>query len=142
MSNGKLILVRGAPGAGKTSLAISLCDALDIEIETGVIEADDYFYRGQEYKFDASKLQEAHEHCINRAREFMETSSSIKKRHILFVSNTFTREWEMQPYFDLAKEFGWKVHSIVVENRHAGRSIHGVPDKKVKEMKSRFEINL
>ena len=58
------------------------------------------------------------------------------------VSNTFTQEWEMEAYYDLAKEFNYKVFSIIVENRHGGVNQHGVPEEKLEQMKNRFEIKL
>jgi len=58
------------------------------------------------------------------------------------VSNTFTQEWEMEPYFELAKKYGYKVFSIVIENRHGNKNKHGVPEDKVEQMKNRFEIKL
>jgi 50S ribosomal subunit-associated GTPase HflX len=61
--------------------------------------------------------------------------------HIV-VSNTFTKEWEMAEYFDLAKQYGYQIFSIIVENRHGGVNQHGVPDDKLQQMKNRFEIKL
>ena len=58
------------------------------------------------------------------------------------VSNTFTQEWEMEAYYNLAKEFNYKVFSIIVENRHDGVNSHGVPEEKLEQMKNRFEIKL
>jgi hypothetical protein len=58
------------------------------------------------------------------------------------VSNTFTQEWEMEPYFELAKKYGYRVSSVIVENRHAGVNAHGVPADKLEQMKNRFEIKL
>jgi len=58
------------------------------------------------------------------------------------VSNTFTQEWEMEPYFELAKKYGYKVFSIVIENRHGGTNEHGVPEDKVEQMKNRFSLKL
>ena len=58
------------------------------------------------------------------------------------VSNTFTQEWEMKPYFELAQEHGYMVFSIIVENRHGGTNIHGCPEEKVEQMRNRFEIKL
>ena len=43
---------------------------------------------------------------------------------------------------DLAKEFGYTVVSLIVENRHGGENVHGVPADKVQEMRDRFEIKL
>ena len=58
------------------------------------------------------------------------------------VSNTFTQEWEMKDYFDLADKYGYKVVSLIVENRHGGKNVHGVPEDKLEIMKNRFEIKL
>ena len=60
----------------------------------------------------------------------------------IVISNTFTQEWEMEAYFDLAKQWNYLVTSLIVENRHGGVNIHGVPDDKLEQMKNRFEINL
>jgi hypothetical protein len=48
----------------------------------------------------------------------------------------------MQAYFDLAKKYDYNVVSLIVENRHGGKNVHGVPDDKVQEMRDRFEIKL
>jgi hypothetical protein len=58
------------------------------------------------------------------------------------VSNTFTQEWEMQSYIDMAKDWDYKVFSIIVENRHGGVNAHGVPEDKLQSMRDRFEIKL
>jgi hypothetical protein len=48
----------------------------------------------------------------------------------------------MEPYFELAKKHGFKVFTIIVENRHGGVNQHGVPEDKIEQMKKRFEIKL
>jgi hypothetical protein len=48
----------------------------------------------------------------------------------------------MQPYFDLAEKYGYRVHTMIVENRHGGINEHGVPEDKLEQMKNRFEISL
>jgi hypothetical protein len=58
------------------------------------------------------------------------------------VSNTFTQEWEMEDYFKLAEKYNYKVVSLIVENRHGGKNVHGVPDDKLEIMRNRFEIKL
>jgi hypothetical protein len=65
--------------------------------------------------------------------------SSIPK---IAVSNTSTQEWEMEPYFNMAKEYGYTVFTIVVENRHGGVNVHNVPENIIDNMKNRFEIKL
>ena len=60
----------------------------------------------------------------------------------IVVSNTFTQEWEMQSYYELAEKYGYRVHSLIVENRHGGVNEHGVPEDKLEIMKNRFEVKL
>ena len=125
----ELFLLRGLPGSGKTTLAESLGGSH--------MEADKYFTYNGKYEFDVTKLKDAHDWCQNAVRVFMENKS---KRVV--VSNTFTQEWEMLPYYDLAEKHGYKVYSLIVENRHGGVNEHGVPEDKLKLMKKRFEMKL
>ena len=125
----ELFLLRGLPGSGKTTLAESLGGSH--------MEADKYFTYDGKYEFDVTKLKDAHDWCQNAVRVFMENKS---KRVV--VSNTFTQEWEMLPYYDLAKKYGYRVHSLIVENRHEGVNEHGVPEDKLEIMRKRFEISL
>jgi hypothetical protein len=48
----------------------------------------------------------------------------------------------MKPYFDLAEKHGYRVYSLIVENRHGGVNEHEVPEDKLEIMKKRFEIFL
>ena len=127
----ELILLRGLPGSGKSTLAQLFGTA-------NHYEADMYFIDKEgRYNFDPSKLKEAHKWCQDAVHINMRWGNEL-----LVVSNTFTQEWEMQPYLDLAKEYGYQVHSIVVENRHGGVNVHGVPEEKLVQMKDRFEVKL
>ena len=125
-----LYIVRGIPGSGKSTLAKHLT--------SNVFEADHYFYDNDgNYNFIPSEIKEAHKECHQFVGHAME--SSIEK---IAVSNTFTQEWEMEPYFELAKKYGYKVFTIVVENRHGGTNVHNVPEDKIEQMKNRFSIKL
>jgi len=42
----------------------------------------------------------------------------------------------------MAKRYGYRIHTIVVENRHGGENVHGVPSDKLEIMKNRFEVKL
>lgn len=133
LPNKVLYLVRGVPqlGSGKSTFAQSL--------DCPVFEADQYFIDSEtgEYKFDGSKIKLAHNWCKLRVEQSMEDDSQK-----IAVSNTFTQEWEMDAYYELAKQYGYRVFSLIVENRHGGVNEHGVPEDKLEIMKNRFEVKL
>ena len=128
-----LILLRGLPGSGKSTLAKLL-----VNKDYAHKEADMFFVDGEgNYKFEPSKIKDAHAWCKD------ETEFLMKYEHSrVVVSNTFTREWEMDSYYELAKKYGYRVVSLIVENRHNGENVHGVPLEKIEEMEDRFEVKL
>ena len=135
-----LYIVRGIPGSGKSTFAEQIVGA-----DFLVFEADKYFINQDngKYEFDISKIKDAHKWCQNLVENCMK-DSMVNDHYYreIAVSNTFTQEWEMEPYFELAKTYGYKVFSIIVENRHGGTNQHGVPEDKIQQMKNRFEIKL
>jgi predicted kinase len=130
-----LYLVRGIPGSGKSTLAKTISPI--------IVEADQYFIDGEgNYKFDGSKIKLAHEYCRAQTEAWMQTKGDQVNVDKIAVSNTFTQLWEMEPYFEMAKRHGYKVFSIVVENRHGGTNVHEVPEEKLEQMRNRFEFKL
>jgi predicted kinase len=136
--NGVLFLVRGLPGSGKTSFATAIWN------DYAVCEADKFFYDKEgNYNFDPTKLKEAHAWCKNEVESKMiEHQNNQQYYPEIAVSNTFTQEWEMEDYFKLAEKYGYKVVSLIIENRHGGQNVHGVPEDKLQIMKNRFQIKL
>lgn len=131
-----LYLTRGIPGSGKSTFAKTLGGTH--------FETDMYFIdpKNGKYSFDASKLKEAHAWCQNSVNTAMVLNHTTGENETIVVSNTFTQEWEMEPYFELAKIYGYTVFSIIVENRHGGQNQHGVPSDKLEAMRKRFEIKI
>ncbi len=136
--DGILFLVRGLPGSGKTTFATHIWN------EYAVCEADKFFYdKDGNYNFDGSKIKEAHAWCKNEVETRMKDHQLNQQYYPeIAVSNTFTQEWEMKDYYDLAEKYGYKVVSLIVENRHGGKNVHGVPEDKLEIMKNRFEVKL
>ena len=130
----ELLLLRGCPGSGKSTLAKSLGGFH--------VEADMYFINDGEYKFDGSKIKDAHEWCQNEVNTAMILNHTTGVNKRIVVSNTFTQEWEMKAYTDLAESYDYRVYSLIVENRHGGVNEHGVPKDKLEQMKNRFEVKL
>jgi len=130
----ELFLLRGLPGSGKSTLAKSL---------GGIrIEADQYFMEDGVYNFDASKLKNAHNYCQSQTQAWMKTDGEQVNVERIVVSNTFTQEWEMKPYFEMSEKYGYRVYSLIVENRHGGINEHGVPEESLQRMENRFETKL
>lgn len=133
-----LTLVRGLPGSGKSTFANLITN------EFSICEADKFFTDKEgNYNFDAAKLPQAHKWCREQVEIRMKDNQINEQFYPeIAVSNTFTQEWEMQPYLDLAKQYGYVVFTVVVENRHGGTNQHGVPADKLEQMRDRFEIQL
>jgi len=134
---GDLILLRGVPGSGKTTLGNIILFNTQSNIQD-VLSADNFFVNEKgEYIFEATKLKEAHNDCQVKCAERMRNQFSK-----IVVANTFTQEWEMEPYFEMAKRYRYRIHTLIVENRHGSKNIHDVPDEKLVQMKNRFDISL
>lgn len=125
----QLILVRGIPGSGKSTFAQTLGGKH--------IETDMFFNIDGDYHFDGSQLKRAHNWCRTIVCGWMSDGEDK-----IVVSNTFSMDWEMQEYFDMAKEFGYQVFSIIMENRHDNVNTHQVPNEVIEKMRLRFEIKL
>ena len=130
----KLILVRGLPGTGKSTLG-ALFRGLP-----PVLAADDYFMVAEgEYRFDPTFLGQAHSACQYRTR------GALGCNPIVVVANTFSQRWELEPYFSLAREYNAKVHVIDLfdagldDAALAVRNVHGVPERSIATMRARWE---
>lgn len=123
-----LTLIRGLPGSGKSTLAYTLYDVND---NTFVAEADDYFYDDYgNYVFDQDQLHKAHEWCQETARNYLEAGCDT------IVSNTFTTLREMKEYYLMAKELGATLNIITCQGQFG--SIHNVPESTMDKMEKRF----
>lgn len=135
MPKGKptLLLLRGLPGSGKTTLGATLAASCMWPLH----EADHYFYDGDgNYNFDPAYLPEAHAQCQER------TESCLRQNQSCVVANTATTEWEVQQYAAIAERTGAVLQTVIVENRHGGESRHAVPKATIARMADRFEVKL
>lgn len=115
-----LIILRGVSGAGKSTVADMLAEGL-----WPVCEADKFHYTEDGvYDWKPENMQAAHAWCQAEVKDMM----GWNFRRII-VSNTSTSEKELKPYLDLASENGYRVISLVVENRHGNDSVHNVPQE-------------
>ena len=128
-----LIIVRGLPGSGKSTIAATMGGT--------VRAADDFFMHNGEYKFDPRQLPQAHAACQAAVKQDMETYSRA------VVANTFTSRWEFSPYLAIAEACGARL--VVVDCFDAGmtdqelvdKNIHGVPLVAIQAMRDRWEAD-
>ena len=125
-----LIILRGLPNAGKTTVA-------KLFNTKAICCADDYHTHNNVYDWKPENIKKAHEWCQKKCRKFMK----VKANNIV-IANTNTTEREMKPYFILAKQFSYKIFSLIVENRHGNTNDHNVPESTILKMNERFEIKL
>ena len=118
----RLILIRGLPGSGKSTRARSLAI-----VGFEHFEADMFFVRDGIYRYDASRIKDAHAWCQKMTRDALATGKRV------VVSNTFTRLQEMEPYLSMASRVR------VVEAKGNWGNLHGVPAAMVQRMAERWE---
>jgi predicted kinase len=125
-----IVIVRGVPGSGKTTFAELIGRA--------ICTADDYFTDSYgSYNWTSDNVGKAHSWCQRKCERFLKKSITP-----VIVANTSTTERELRPYYDLARRYGYKVFSVIVENRHNGENTHGVPEATLEKMENRFNIKL
>lgn len=122
-----LMLIRGLPGSGKTTVAKKMMLDGYVHVEADMFFEDEY----DNYHFDPTRIKEAHEWCQDLTEEYMECGLDV------VVSNTFTMRWEMDPYMKLADKYDYDV--IVRVERGEYKNIHNVPQEVIDRMKARWE---
>ena len=125
----RLIILRGVPGAGKSTLARHYLHLLPDAVH---LEADQYFVDTQgQYKFDGSKLSQAHLWCQQQMRQ------ALHKHTDVIVSNTSIRLWELQALLAIGRELKATVDVI----RCCGEftNSHGVPVETVAAMALNYQ---
>ena len=129
-----LFLLRGLPGSGKTTFAIELSE----NNKYPIFSVDDYFTdTNGNYNFEFDKNYLAYHLCEENTKKSM-----LKKAEKIFIHNTFTLDWEIEPYFKLASEFNYKVFVVTVENRNATKNIHHITDEQIKKMAQKYKVVL
>ncbi len=139
-----LTILRGISGSGKTFLA----NKLDVDIRWGGVgpvvhcSADHYFLdENLNYKFNPTKLGEAHAYCRGRVSGAMSANAPA-----IIVDNTNTTSREWAPYLLLAKKFGYQVEFKEPDtpwkfdvDELTKRNTHGVPRETIEKMLKRWE---
>ncbi|KAL4088318.1 hypothetical protein PRIC1_012741 [Phytophthora ramorum] len=154
-----VVILRGIPGSGKSTLGRELEAICRYrEVAFTACSADFFFETPRGYVFDVKKLAAAHSACrvdFTRAvhgdvpRSHGGSMQCRPHQHMVLVDNTSTQRWEYEPYEDIAKSNGCRVHIVEMKCpdaltafRMGQRNSHGVPPDKVVSMFMRWEEDL
>jgi predicted kinase len=129
----KLLVMRGAPGSGKSTIARHLTN-LSVA-NTRHYEADMFFDGPHGYKWNPEEIHNAHTWCL------LNTQKALRDGLNVVVSNTFTRDKEVEPYRELAKKYKAEYQEMVLLETPY-KNHHKVPEEKVEEYKRRLYESL
>lgn len=120
----RLIILRGIPGCGKsTYVKKNLPDYVHCE-------ADQFFMVEGEYKWDRTKLGQAHKTCQRNVDKALEQGKNV------VVSNTNIALRDVNEYIKLANK--WKVPYKIIRLTKQFQNVHNVPADIVLSMQSRM----
>lgn len=126
----KLYIVRGLPGAGKTTW----CENRMKGKNAALWEADKFFESPTgDYKWNGHMLTYAHPWCYNST-----IYSLYHGVEHVFVANTFVVFSQVEKYLDLLDKFKG-LHCDLVTVRTQFQNIHGVTDGHLEAMKRKWE---
>jgi len=120
----RLVICRGIPGSGKSTYAKKYFESYTH------VEADMFWEKDDEYKFDITKLWLAHKWCLDKVEKCLANGENV------VVANTFTTPKEMKPYLALKEKLNIRVTVIRMETQYG--SIHNVPEETIEKMRKRF----
>ncbi|XP_020803074.1 uncharacterized protein LOC110179811 [Drosophila serrata] len=140
-----MVIMRGPPGSGKSTLAESLLRQSRLLERHGVQDfvfgTDDYFKSRNGYDFNPTLLPAAHEWNQKRVRE-----KAARGWSPIFVDNTNTMVWEMQPYVQIGVKYGYVLELLEPQtswcksaSKLAQKNVHQVPRENIQRMLERYE---
>ena len=129
-----LILIRGLPCSGKSTLANCIANSF-IDVDVSHFEADMFFVDPKgNYNFDTSRLSEAHRYCQKSVENEMKRGAEC-----IIVSNTFTQKKEADYYLYMATKYGYNTQIITSQANWVCKNEHDVPKKTCAAMRDRFQ---
>jgi uridine kinase len=136
---GTILILRGLPGTGKSTLAEVL---KLVHKDSVILSSDDYFYDSatKTHKFDKEKLVVAHEWNFDRFKKAIED-----KVPNIIVDNSNIKNFHYHHYLDYGQRHDYMVaivtipHNDVSDRELAVRNIHGVTRWTILKMKKEWE---
>jgi len=155
LSMKKLLLMRGIPGGGKSTIARETAREALLEgvKSVAICSTDDYHMVDGEYVFQPKMLGEFHTRNQIRASNLCREGIEL-----VIIDNTNIKKKDMYVYKSNAKSYGYDVHEHIVGEEYlvpgeemtkqlidayiklcANRNTHGVPHEVVERMARTFE---
>lgn len=127
----KLVVFRGIPGSGKSTMAKKMRDSLiELGYTVGYYEADMYWMTDTgEYLFDPNRLSDAHAWCRSKVRE------ALHNCDVVIVANTNLTKKEMDLWQQIALSEHVKLEVFHLKTEYG--NIHNVPEETIEKMKNR-----
>lgn len=124
---GRLVLMRGIPGSGKTTYA---CRAFPGAV---TLSTDRFFTREDgSYRFDAARLGDAHEACLRQLAKALDAGMTP------IVVDKCNLTWRaIEPYAEAARRANYELLVVTLEADPLTcwrRNVHRVPQAKVLEL--------
>jgi predicted kinase len=137
MERRQVIVMQGVSGSGKSTLARKLRAAMG-HFGLGrceIVSADDLFFASGSYRYEPSKIGEAHDECF---RAFLRHLASDDVK-LVIVDNTNTLAVDIAPYMRASSALGWDCRVVCVECdvKTAGGRNEGRAPSAVIEMQER-----
>ena len=144
----KALIVRGLPGAGKSTAVQSVIKAFETRYRSENLNADQqtlyvihstdsYFVTNGTYQFDAFKLPDFHQRNQDAFKESLRQNVPL-----VICDNTNIEKWQREPYINAALSAGYEIELMNVglftsENLHQTyqlRNQHLVSKEVIKDM--------
>ena len=139
MAEKKMVIVRGLPGSGKTTMVMN-CIKPDDRRNWRICSADHFFLTEDgQYEFKPWLIGMAHEACKVKCVKAMMNGLNV------VIDNTNSCYWEYELYELLAKQFNYRLKVIdlfdndLTDEELFSRCLHGVPLDSITKMRARWE---
>ena len=136
----QLIILRGLPGSGKTTLAHTITKKNN---GGSIISTDDFFMTNEGYIYDPKKLHEAVHSAISNAELAM-----VNQESLIIIDNVNSRLWEAKLYIQNAIKYGYEITIVEPDTEWKNdvhilyqKNQHNIPIKYINYLKNQWDNN-